>query len=146
MSTPAAPLPDERIVDTMIELARAAKAHRIIVAGSDAFDAYLALLQRGFARAATTTTARIPCGQFDVALIAGRHTVQALENLLVQIVCFLNARATVAIWVDADQQRGRRIQALLERLGFRVEAGTSCESGFVLAAQRSEWGQAANVA
>ena len=137
----------EGIVATMIQLAAAAKSHRIIVAGSHAFDMYLDLLHRGFSRIATTATCRVPCGQHDVALVAGQHSVQALETLLVQIVPFLKTQAIVAVWVSADEhRRGMKLQLLLERLGFRIEAGTKCESGFVLAARRREWNQIAKAA
>jgi hypothetical protein len=137
----------DRIIETMIELARCSKLHRIIAAGSSAFDIYLGLHHRGFSRAATTSTCRIPCGQHDVALVAGQHSIQALETLLVGIVPFLSTRATVAVWVDSDaHQPGRKLQSLLERLGFRIEAGAKCENGFVLSAQRREWGHMAKAA
>jgi hypothetical protein len=138
---------DERIVDTMIDLACVAKSHRVIVAGSSAFALYLSLLNRGFSRVATATSSRFPCGQRDVALVAGRHSMRTLEALLLRVVSSLNTRATMAVWVDADApQRGRNVQSLLERLGFRIEAGAGCGNGFVLAAQRHESGHIANVA
>jgi hypothetical protein len=146
MIAPPAIRPDEQILDTMVDLARAAKSHRIIVAGSEALDVYLGLLNRGFSHAATIAASRIPCGQHDVALLVGRHSTQALEALLVRILRFLDARATLAIWVDSEPQRGGRVQLLLKRLGFRVEAGAKCGRGFVLSAKRHEWDQVANVA
>jgi hypothetical protein len=147
MTEPAPNPSDERILDTMIGLAHAARSHRVIVAGSSSYDVYLGLLERGFSRVATTATCRIPCGQREVALIAGRHSMQAFEALLVRIVSFLNARATMAIWVDFGvHQHGQRLQLLLERLGFRVEAGAKCGHGFVLSARRHEWNQGVNVA
>jgi hypothetical protein len=139
--------PDERILDTMILLARAARSHRVIVAGSSAFDIYLGLLQRGFSRTATTVISRIPCGQYDVALIAGDHSIQALEALLTRIVPFLNTRAALAIWVGAHQPDcGRKLQSAFERLGFRVEAGTRCENGLVLTARRQQLDHVAKAA
>jgi len=138
---------DERILDTMIQLARATKAHRVIVAGSSAFDIYIGLLQRGFSRTVTTVTCRIPCGQHDVALVSGDHSVTALERLLARVVPFLNSRATLAVWVSAQEHgSGRKLQLLLERLGFRIEAGAKCENGVVLSAQRREWSQIAKAA
>jgi hypothetical protein len=134
----SSPIPSgERIVDTMVQLALAAKSHRVIVAGSSALDIYLDLQRRGFSRVATIATCRIPCGQHDVALVAGQHSNQGLEALLTRIVSFLNTQATIAVWVGTDeQQRGKKLQLLLERLGFRIEAGARCESGFVLSARR----------
>ena len=130
---------DERILDAMLLLARAAKPHRIMVAGPSAFDIYLGLLQRGFSRAATPVTCRIACGQHDVALIAGHQTIQALETLLDRIVPFLNTRAALAIWLGPHElERGRRFQAELERLVFRIEARAQCETGFILSARRQQ--------
>lgn len=67
---------------------------------------------------------------------------------MVRIVPFLNARATVAVWVDsgAGQHGGKRLQLLLEQLGFRIEAGARCENGVVVSAQRREWSEVANAA
>jgi hypothetical protein len=50
----------EQVVDTMIELTRLSHLHRAIVAGGDSLELYLALRRRGFIRAATTATCRIP--------------------------------------------------------------------------------------
>ncbi|HKD23572.1 MAG TPA: hypothetical protein VKB71_16260 [Rhizomicrobium sp.] len=137
----------ERILDLMIDLARAARSHRVIVAGSGAFDAYLSLLDRGFLHAATTMTCRVPRGQHDVSFIVGRHSTQALENLLVRVVPFLNARAALAVSVDAGANHpGTRLHVALERLGFRIEAGSSCGSGFVLSAGRRGWREIGKVA
>ena len=138
---------NELIMDTMIDLTRLTRPQRVIVAGADSFDMYLGLLQRGFARVATMATCRIPCGQHEVALIAGKHSIQTLEALLARIVPFLNTRAIVAVWVDSDErQRGKRLQSLLERLGFRIEAGAKCADGFVLSAQRQAWNPMAKAA
>lgn len=138
---------DEQIVDTMIELTCLSKSHRVIVAGSDAFDVYLGLYERGFSRVATTTTCRIPCGQHDVALIAGQHSIQALEALVSRIMLFLNTRAIAAVWIASDEnQAGKKLRSLLEQAGFRIEAGAKCADGFVLSARRAEWSHVANAA
>jgi len=130
---------DEQIVDAMVALAGVAKSHRIIVTGADAYDVYLDLLRRGFSRAVTTVTCRIPCGQHDVALVAGQHSIDALELLLARIIPYLTTHARVAVWIDTQEPRpGGKIRSLLERLGFRVEAGARCRKGFVLSARRRE--------
>ena len=54
---------DERIVDTMIGLACAAKSHRIILAGPNSFEMFLELHRRGYPRVTTTRISRAPCGQ-----------------------------------------------------------------------------------
>ena len=142
------PLPgSEPVLDAMISLARLSKSRRVIVAGSNAFGLYLGLLDRGFARAATTASCRVPCGQHDTALISGRYSTDGLEGLLKRIVPFLNARATIAIWIDSGAAcGGNKLHTALERLGFRVEAGTACENGFVVSAQRRDFSPLANAA
>ena len=136
-----------QIMETMIGLTRLSKSNRVIVAGSDAFDFYVTLHLRGFYKVATTATCRFPCGQHDVALIAGQHSIQALQQLLARVAPFLNARATVAVWIDAaDAQGGKKLQAMLEQLGFRIEAGAKCENGFILSAHRRERNQMAAAA
>lgn len=47
---------DERIVDVMIQLARAAKTQRAIAAGDSSFELLVELHRRGFLRATTTRT------------------------------------------------------------------------------------------
>jgi len=80
-------------------------------------------------------------------LIAGQESVQALEALLIRIMPRLNRQATIAMWIDSvERRRGRTVQLLLERLGFRVESGAKCEIGFVLAARRREPNFLANAA
>jgi hypothetical protein len=137
----------EPILDTMIQLAFARQSQRVIAAGSAAFDIYRGLYRRGFSRVTTAAHCRVRRIQHDVALIAGQESVQALEALLIRIMPLLNRQATVAVWIDSiERRRGRSIQLLLERLGFRVESGAKCEIGFVLAARRHERNQLANVA
>jgi hypothetical protein len=142
------PLPgQESMLDAMISLARLAKTRRVIVSGSDAFGLYIGLLDRGFLRAATTAISRAPCGQHDAALIAGRYSTDGLEGLLKRVVPFLTARATIAIWIDSGAVSGsNKLQAALERLGFRIEAGTACENGFIVSAQRRDFNPLANAA
>jgi hypothetical protein len=133
------PVPDDQILDAMLLLARATRPHRILVAGSSAPDVYLGLLQRGFTRAATPATSRFPCGQHDVALLVGHHSIQALEGLIDRVVPYLSTRASLAIWIGSHElMRGRPLQIELERLGFRVDAGTRCETGFILSAERQQ--------
>jgi hypothetical protein len=137
----------EQIIDTMIDLTRLSKSQRVIVAGTDAFDFYVTLHRHGFSNVATTTTSRFPCGQHDVAFIAGQHSIRTLQELLNRIAPFLKPRATVAVWIDvAERHGGKRLQTMLEQLGFRIEAGANCESGFILSAHRHEWSGMAKAA
>src|SRR5262245_39667216 len=91
-----------RIMESMIELTGLAKTSRVIVEGSEKIHIYLDLHRRGYARAVTTATCRIPCGKHDAALVAGHHSTQALEDMLVRIVHFLNAAAVLAVWVSSS--------------------------------------------
>lgn len=129
----------EQVIDTMIELTRLSKDHRVIVAGSDILDIYLGLHRRGFMRAATTATCRVPSGQHDVALVAGWHSMQGLDKLVAWLVHFLHAAAILAVSIDAEDRRSiGELRALLERWGFRIEAVTQCGDGLVLSARRRE--------
>lgn len=141
MSECSSVVADEQILDAMLLLARATKSQRIIVAGPNALDLYLGLLQRGFSRAATPATSRFPYGQHDVALLAGHYTIQALQDLIDRVVPYLNTSASLSIWRGShDLASGRTLQVELERLGFRAEAGTRCETGFIVSAQRQQLG------
>jgi len=135
---------EQQLVDTMLQLARATASHRIIVAGSESFDIYLDLLHRGFSRSAMAATCRIPCGQHDTALVVERHSPKNLEALLLRAVPFLKPQAILVLWVGSRQgQGGAKPEQMLERLGFRIEAGTKCDNGFVLSARRGECSQMA---
>jgi hypothetical protein len=93
----------EQVVDTMIELTRLSSQLRAIVAGSDSLEFYLALRRRGFARASTTETCRIPKGQHAVGLITGQNSLAAIEVALTRISPFLCTSAAVAILVDSRE-------------------------------------------
>lgn len=45
-----------------------------------------------------------------------------------------------------DQSPGLKIRALLEQIGFRIEAGVRCRQGLVLSAYRQGFGQMENAA
>src|ERR1017187_9691345 len=89
---------DERIVDAMIQLARAAKSRRMIVAGPNSAEVFLELHRRGYLRVTTTKTSRVPCGQYDVALVAWRaHSIKDLETTLDWLVHLLSAAGLFGI-------------------------------------------------
>jgi hypothetical protein len=139
--TQSDPIPsDERIVDTMIKLARASKSCRMIVAGCNSSEVLLELHRLGCSRAATTKTCRIPCGQNDVALIMWRdHSIKALATTLDWLVHFLSPAGVLVVWVGPHERRPNQgLRLLLEKLGFRVEAGTCCENGVAISARRLE--------
>jgi hypothetical protein len=147
--TQSNPIPsDERIVGAMIQLARAAKSHRMIVAGSNSAEVFLELHRRGYPRVTTTKTCGVPCGQYDVALVAWKeHSIKGLETTLARLVHFLTAAGVLVVWVGPlERMPNRALRLTLERLGFRVEAGTTCEHGVAIAARRLESGPAAKVA
>jgi hypothetical protein len=131
---------DERIVDVMIQLARATTSHRVIVAGSNHHDMFLELFRRGYSRVTTPKTCRIPCGQFDVALVAwSEHSIKALGATLDWLVHFLSPTGTLVVWVGShDPMPNQKLRAVLGRLGFSVESGTWCEGGVAVSARRLE--------
>ena len=137
----------EQVVDTMIELTRLSHLHRAIVAGSDSLELYLALRRRGFIRAATTATCRIPKAQHAVGLIAGQNSLGAIEAALAEISPYLCAYAAIAVLIDSRESGlSLKIRSRLEQMGFRIEAGVRCQQGFVLSAYRQGFGQMENAA
>jgi hypothetical protein len=136
-----------QVVDTMIELTRLSHLHRAIVAGSDSLELYLALRRRGFIRAATTATCRIPKAQHAVGLIAGQNSLGAIEAALAEISPYLCAYAAIAVLIDSRESGlSLKIRSRLEQMGFRIEAGVRCQEGFVLSAYRQGFGQMENAA
>jgi hypothetical protein len=148
MTHPGLFRPDEKIVGAMIQLASAAKSHRMIVAGSNSSEISLELHRRGYLRVTTTRTCRTPCGQHDVALVAWReHSIRALETTLNWLVHFLSAGGVLVIWVGPNEPMPNRMLRLaLGRLGFRIESGTCCENGVAVCARRLESKPVAKVA
>jgi hypothetical protein len=133
-------LADERIIDTMIDLARCSKRQRILLAGPRAPHRLFDLNRRGFNRVATTATCGLPYRQYDAALVESQATsIKALEATLDWLVHFLAPTGVLAIWVEscavADH---RKLVSVLERLGFQTEAGTRCQNGLAVSARRSE--------
>jgi hypothetical protein len=132
----------EQVVDTMIGLTRLTTLHRAIVVGNGSMELYLALRRRGYVRAATAATCRLPKGQHSVGLIAGHNSLLAIEAALVELSPFLGTSAAVAVLIDSRETgAGLRIRGKLEQMGFRVEAGVRCQEGFVLSAIRHGFGQ-----
>jgi hypothetical protein len=133
----------ERIIATMIELARCSKLHRIIVAGSKGPHQMFELHRRGYNRVATTATCGLPRGQYDVAFVDWQlHSIKALETTLDWLVHFLASTSVLVIWIDSSECTDhRKLGSILVRLGFRVEAGTRCEHGLVISARRLDANQ-----
>jgi hypothetical protein len=135
-------LPRDEIVDTMIDLARLGKMQRIVLAGNDSMEIYVALRQRGFAFSVLASACRTASGQHAAGLIAGCESYSAIESALVQVSSFLNSAANIAIAIQS-RENGliSKVRTKLQQLGFRIEAGARCREGFVLAAHRQEFSQ-----
>ena len=131
---------DERATESLVDLARCSKLHRIIVAGLKSPELMLELHRRGFNRVATTATCGLPRGQYDVAVVDWQgHSIKALETTLDWLVHFLGSLAVMVIRVDSHERAvNRKLAAMLERLGFRVEIGTRCEQGLAVSARRRD--------
>jgi hypothetical protein len=131
---------NERIVEALIQLTFATKLHRIIVTGPQSPKTLLELHRRGYLRVTTAALCDIPCGQFDVALVAWReHSIKALETALEGLVHFLSSVGVLVVWVAArDRISIQLLRLALDRLGFRIEAGTACETGVAISARRPE--------
>jgi hypothetical protein len=130
----------ERIIESMLALARCSKQQRVIVAGSKSAELMFELHRRGHIRVATTANCGLPSGQYDVALVDWRQrSIKALETTLDWLVDFLSPTGVLVIWVDAQERAGNRtLRSTLERHGLVVEAGTIREHGSAVAAQRSD--------
>ena len=147
--TQPSPIPsDERIVDAMIELARAATSNRIIVAGTNSAEIFLELHRRGYPRVTTTKICLVPCGQHEVALIAWRgQSSNALETTLDRLVHYLTASGVLVFWIGSHERMANQLLgSTLRRLGFRIESATRCQNGIAIAARRVDLVPAAKAA
>lgn len=135
-STPA----HERITESLVELGRCSRQHRIIVAGSSSPELMFALHRRGYVRVATTTTCGLPHGQYDVALVDWQgRSIKSLETTLDWLVQYLGSPALMVIWVDVQERAAnRKLTAMLARVGFRVEVSSRCEDGLAVSARRRD--------
>ena len=139
-------LTHDQVMATMIDLTRPSILHRIIVAGGDSAATELELRRRGFLRVSTTSRCA-PHGQYSVGMVAGQHTLQALEASLAEIAPFLSTTASIVVVIDfRDEGSGMKVRENLERLGFRIEAGVRCQEHFVLSARRRNFSNMANAA
>jgi hypothetical protein len=142
MSRPAFRSPRDEIVDTMINLTHLSKSHRIVVAGGDSIELYLALRRRGFSFGVLASASRTPSVRHSVGLIAGDRSYQAIEAAITQISRLLYPAASITISIESQESGlGAKVRTRLQQLGFRIEAGARCQQGFVLAAHREETGQ-----
>jgi hypothetical protein len=130
----------DRIIEPMITLASCSKQHRIVVAGSKAFELMLELHRRGYAHTAATANCGRPAGQYDVALVDWRRrTFKTLEVALDWLANFLSPAGTVVVWVDPQKAvANETLRLSLERRGFVVEGGTVHECGCAVLARRHE--------
>ncbi len=147
--TQPSPIPsNERIVDAMIGLARAATSNRIIVAGSNSAEIFLELHRRGYPRVTTTKICLVPCGQHEVALIAWRgQSSNALETTLDRLVHYLTASGVLVFWIGSHERMANQLLgSTLRRLGFRIESATRCQNGIAIAARRVDLVPAAKAA
>ena len=106
----------EHITESLVELARCSKLHRIIVAGSNGPELMFALHRRGYIRVATTAACGLPQGQYDVALVDWQgRSIKALETTLVWLVHFLAPSAVLVIWIDSPEHAAnRKLDSMLE--------------------------------
>ncbi len=130
----------DRIIESMIALARCSKQQRIIVADSKSVELMFDLHRRGYGRAAATANCGRADGQYDVALVDWRRrTFRALETTLDWLVDFLNPAATLVVWVDPQKPAANQnLRAALERRGFVMEDGAMHEFGYAVSARRRE--------
>jgi hypothetical protein len=86
----------------------------------------------------TAALCDVPCGQFDVALVAWRErSVEALGITINGLAPFVSTAGFLVLWVAARDQI-QSLRLALHRLGFRIEARTECELGVILCTRRAE--------
>ena len=151
MSKPAFASSRDEIVDTMINLTHLSRAHRIVIAGGDGIELYLALRRRGFGFGVLASSCRNPLARHSVGLIAGDHCYLSIEATIDQIGRLLSPTASLTISIESQESGlAAKVRTRLQQLGFRIEAGARCQQGFVLTAHREEavqqFGAIANVA
>jgi len=131
---------NDRVTRTLIGLARVSQTHRVLVAGALGNDLLVELHRRRCTRVFTTAHCGLPRGQYDVVAVGWqRQSLKALEVTLIWLVHYLGPKGVLAIWIDSNEpSASRKLRSILDRLGFRVEAGTSCENGLAVAARRCE--------
>src|SRR5215471_7794470 len=79
----------QQVLDTMISLTRPSAIQRVIVAGDDSLELYLALRRLGFIRATTPAICRVPKAQHGVGLISSRNSGAGAESILDRLSPFL---------------------------------------------------------
>ena len=138
MNTPMSAEWNELISSWMIELARATKSQRIIVAGGNSTGLLFALHRQGYARVTTTKSAWGARGQHDVALMTWHEpSSKALKATLAQLVPFLSATGVLVVWIGSRERLlNQTLRNTLGHLRFRIEAGAGCGTGIAVAARR----------
>jgi hypothetical protein len=118
------------------------------VAGSNSPEVFLELHRRGHLRVTTAKLCDVPCGQFDVAIVAWReHSTKALETTLAHLVPFLSGAGVLVVWAGTHERMpNRTLRLAVEKLGFRIESATCCENGVAVCARRLESSPVAKVA
>src|SRR3984893_16466712 len=97
---------NQTVVDSMVELARCSKQHRIIIAGSRSPALLIGLHQRVYYRVETITSFGAPRGQYDVALVDWRgRSIKALAATLDWLVHFLGSGGGFGVGVESPGRR-----------------------------------------
>jgi hypothetical protein len=51
----------------------------------------------------------------------------------------LDTSGVLVVWLDSPERTAnRKLESMLDRLGFRVEVGTLCERGLAISARRRD--------
>jgi hypothetical protein len=129
------------IAQSLILLARVSPSARVLVAGSHSAVVFNELYRRrcvGF----IATAARVAsgCKQYDVAIVPWyRMRLDGLDVTLEWLVRSVHRHGALAIWIGRDEDKaGRKLRAMLDRVGFHIEVGTFCENGLAVVARRDE--------
>jgi hypothetical protein len=128
----------ERIIESMIALARCSTSQRIIVAGSKSVEITHEMTRRGFEHVAASANCGKAAAQYDVALIDWRRrTLKDLEPMLDWLVGFLGPEGVVVVWMDPQKAVVRQhLCSMLERRGFVVGEAAIHDYGSAVSGKR----------
>jgi hypothetical protein len=142
MNQSASAASGEKIIGTMVDLARCSKLHRIIVTGSNSLSHMFELRDRGYNRVVTAACYNLR-GGYDVGLLDWRlQQIGDIEARLIWLAPLLAPTSVLVVWLDAGERTvHRKLRSILAKLSFRVEAGTRCEHGLAIAARRQDANQ-----
>ena len=133
--------PVRRITQSLVVLARVSPKARVLVAGPLSAIVFHELHRRRCVRVVATGARGAWAGkQYDVAIVPWYRTpLDGLDVTLKWLAQSIQRQGAVAIWIGHEEDKAdRKLRAMLDRVGFHIEAATVCENGLAVVARRDE--------